>query len=321
MAQQTRLFLTICVFFLVFPVVLTPCKSSASVNITKKERAWLDQNPDKLAVWYDRKFPPIEFQSPDGGFEGLAADIMRLIEERLEVSFEAVPAREWTVLLESLESGEAPVAPAIVRSPERERYAYFSEPYVDIPVVVITTRDRTEAGSLNDFKGLRVAAIEGYVTENFLRDNYSDSLEIVTVENVNEGLRDVSFGVVDAMIENLAVAAHYIEEEKLPNLRVAGNTGLSYQLSFAVSKKYPLLFSAMQKAMQSISEQEIMTIMNRWLPIQSPGVLSREQLQLIKLSVIFVSVITLFLGGISLFLRRKLKQKMADLEETRQEVI
>ncbi|MFO7726874.1 MAG: response regulator, partial [Desulfonatronovibrio sp.] len=49
--------------------------------------------------------------------------------------------------------------------------------------------------------------------------------------------------------------------------------------------------------------------------------LSREQLQLIKLAVIFVSVITLFLGVISLFLRRKLKQKMADLERTRQEVI
>ncbi|MFN2267454.1 MAG: PAS domain S-box protein, partial [Desulfonatronovibrio sp.] len=198
---------------------------------------------------------------------------------------------------------------------------YFSEPYVDIPVVVITTRDRTESRSLNDFKDLKVAAIKGYVTESFLRENYSDHLQIVTVESVNEGLRDVSFGVVDAMIENLAVAAHYIEEEKLPNLRVAGNTGLTYQLSFAVSKKYPLLFSAMQKAMNNISEQEIKAVQDRWLPIESPGALSREQIQLIKSTAIFVAVIILFLGMISLFLRRKLKQKMADLERTRQEVI
>ncbi|MFW6037215.1 MAG: response regulator, partial [Desulfonatronovibrio sp.] len=321
MAQWARLFLTICLFSPVFFMVAAPDKSSASINITEEERTWLDQNPDKLAVWFDRKFPPIEFQSEDGSFEGMAADIMRLIEERLEVSFKAVPAREWPVLLESLETGEAPIAPVIVWSPERERYAYFSEPYVDVPVVVITTRDRTESRSLNDFKGLKVAAIKGYVTEGFLRENYSDYLEIVTVENVNEGLRDVSFGVVDAMIENLAVAAHYIEEEKLPNLRVAGNTELSYQLSFAVSKKYPLLFSAMQKAMNNIPEQEIKALQNRWLPIESPGVLSREQVQLIKYTAIFVVVITLFLVMVSLFLRRKLKQKMADLERTRQEVV
>ncbi|MFN2343841.1 MAG: transporter substrate-binding domain-containing protein, partial [Desulfonatronovibrio sp.] len=317
MAQWTRLFLVSCVCFF----ILTPCESSASINITEEERNWLDQNPDKLVIWFDRKFPPIEFQSQDGSFEGMAADIMRLIEERLEVTFEAVPARDWTVLLESLESGEAPIAPVIARNPERDRYAYFSEPYVDIPVVVITTRDRTESRSLNDFKDLKVAAIKGYVTESFLRENYSDHLQIVTVESVNEGLRDVSFGVVDAMIENLAVAAHYIEEEKLPNLRVAGNTGLTYQLSFAVSKKYPLLFSAMQKAMNNISEQEIKAVQDRWLPIESPGALSREQIQLIKSTAIFVAVIILFLGMISLFLRRKLKQKMADLERTRQEVI
>ncbi|WP_028573924.1 response regulator [Desulfonatronovibrio hydrogenovorans] len=298
-----------------------PSISIASPDLTLEEQSWLADNPDKLVIWYDRKFPPIEFQSEQGDFEGVAADIMRLIEQRLDISFKTVPAPEWTVLLQSLESGAAPIAPVIAKTPEREEYAFFSAPYVSIPVVVITTRDRPGARSLEDFTGLKVAAIKGYVTEAFLRDNYGDLLDVVTVDNIQEGLRDVSFGVVDAMIENLAVAAYYIEEQKLPNLRVAGDTGFTYHLRFAVSREYPLLFSAMEKAMADIPDEEIRSIQNRWLPVTQDWGLGPEQVQRLKMAALFVTALILSLGLLSLLLRRKLKQRMADLERTRQEVI
>jgi PAS domain S-box-containing protein len=280
---------------------------AVDVGLTDEERDWLATNPDKLVLWYEKTFPPIEFESQSGDFKGMAADIMRLLESRLEVSFAMNPAPSWTRLLEALESGEAAIAPVITSTPERRRFGLFSPPYITVPVVVITTKERPKAHSLEDFEGLRVAAVQGYVTEQFLLDNYADVLEIVPVESSLAGLRDVAFGLVDAMIENMAVAAYYIEEQKLPNLRVAGPIDMNYHLSFGVSREYPLLFSAMSKAMQTISDEEITAIEKRWISLSGSGGLSREQIQRIKVAGVFLGSLILCLGLISFLLRRRLR--------------
>jgi hypothetical protein len=105
MPQHSR-FRTVLFFALqVFILLFGSWTSHGAVDITAQERAWLDANPDKLTLWYDRKFPPIEFESETGEFKGMAADIMRMIESQLEISFRMIPAPTWTVLLEALESG------------------------------------------------------------------------------------------------------------------------------------------------------------------------------------------------------------------------
>jgi PAS domain S-box-containing protein len=292
---------------LVFFSLLAETVRAADVGLTEKERAWLAANQNKLVLWYDRKFPPIEFESEAGDFLGMAADVMGMIESRLGVSFERFPAPDWTGLLQALEGGEAAVAPVIHKTEERARYAYFSDPYVSIPVVLITARDRPTARTLKDFNGQRVAAVRGYVTEGFLREFYSQSFEIVPVDSVQEGLRDVAFGVVDAMIENLAVAAYYIEEQGLPNLRVAGDTGFSYELRFAVSREYPLLFSAMHKALGVIADEDIKALQDRWLPLGYDRGLSQEQMRRFRVGGIFLGALVVCLGLISFLLRRRLR--------------
>ena len=303
--HRTWIIVLVTALFVVSP--LGGAVRAADIGLTAEERTWLAANQDKLVLWYDRKFPPIEFESEAGEFMGMAADVMGMIESRLGVSLQRFPATDWTGLLQALENGEAAVAPVIHKTEERARYASFSEPYVSIPVVLITSRNRPIARTLEDFSGQRVAAVRGYVTEGFLREFYSQSFEIVPVDSVQAGLRDVAFGVVDAMIENLAVAAYYIEEQSLPNLRVAGDTEFRYELRFAVSREYPLLFSAMHKALGAIADEEIKALQDRWLPLGYDRGLSREQMQRIRVGGIFLGALIVCLGLITIFLRRKLR--------------
>ena len=297
-----------------------PGPALADMELTQAEREWLDANRDNLILWYDGKFPPIEFQGPSGDFDGLGADVMRLIENELGVTFRAIPSRDWSGQLKSLESGESAIAPVIVRNPERERYAFFSAPYINIPVVIITTREKGGNKTLDDFRGLRVAAVKGYASEGFLRDNYTGSFEIVPVPNIQEGLRDVSFGVVDALVGNLAVTAYYIEQEKLPNLRVAGATKMTYPISFAVSRKYPLLFSSMQKALSAVNRGEIDAAVQKWIHLEQPGVLNREEVRLIKVGAAFLLTLLLSLGFVSWLLKRRLREKVANLDRIEREL-
>jgi len=317
--RKSTIALAIVVAVMIVTAWYGPAK--AVLNLTREEQAWLNENKGDILIWYDRKFPPIEFQDEYGEFSGMGAEVMALIQEKLGVTFAAEPAPDWPSQLKGLESGEVPITPVIARAPDREQYALFSDPYLVLPVVVITTKSRDDAEGLEDFKGRRVAAVEGYVTEQYLRDNYGGSLEIVPVPNIQEGLRDVSFGVVDALVENIAVAAYYIEQEKLPNLRVAGNTGLTYELSFAVSKKKPLLFSAMHKAFKEIDKNRLAEIRERWIPLAGSGGLSRGQKRVLSIAIAFILALMAGLIVISWLLKRSLRGKEQHILEAKQELL
>jgi hypothetical protein len=121
-------------------------------------------------------------------------------------------------------------------------------------------------------------------------------------------MRQVSFGQVDAFIENIAVAAHYITSQSLPNLRVAGEVGLSYPLSIGVSRHYPLLFSAIEKALAAIPEEQLQTFRSRWIRLEPTDALSPELRHLLILSVLFSLLLLLGLTGVTLLLKGGLRK-------------
>ncbi|MEA2093358.1 MAG: transporter substrate-binding domain-containing protein, partial [Pseudomonadota bacterium] len=71
---------------------------------------------------------PFEWFTPEGEYKGMAADYVRLIEEKLGVAFEIVHARDWTQVLEMVRNGEIDVLSAVAVSPQREQYLVFGEP-------------------------------------------------------------------------------------------------------------------------------------------------------------------------------------------------
>jgi len=288
--------------------------------LSADERKWLDENRDSIVLWYNTDFPPIEFQAEDGTFVGLGADVVAMIEERLGVRFRKLASTDWDKHLAALESGECAIAPTIVRTSERERYAHFTLPYATVPVVIITTRAHKEAMTLNDLSGLRVAVVSGYATERRLKEMAQDRFKIVTVQGVPQGLRAVSFGEVDAFVENLAVAAYYIEREGLPNLRVAGSTKYKFSWSIGVSRNYPLLFTAIRKALAEIPDSELEAVRKRWISLEPHSGLDPETMQALKLAALFVVALVISLGGISYFLKRRLAEKVISLRQAQQEL-
>jgi len=293
------------------------------VALSAEEREWLDTNRDHIVLAYDANYPPIEFQDKDGRLAGLAADIIAKVEKRLGVSFQKRPSRDWHAVLTSLESGEAHLEGGIVRTPERERFAYFTAPYIILPHAIITQKNAFTKGTLtwDGLKGRRVAVVSGYASETFLRERSQGNFEVVPVQNVAEGLHNVSFGVVDAFVENLATTSYYIETETLTNLRVAGTTDHTSPMSIAVSRKYPLLYSAVQKALAEIPREDIEAARKRWVALHGEGVLNPEAWRLIKLAALFSTLLLLGLAGISYILKRRLNEKVNSLKTAQQELL
>jgi len=290
------------------------------VGLTAEERAWLAHNPDKLTLYFSTDFPPIEFASTSGEFTGMGADLIALVEKQLGIRFIKRPAQTWNQLLAALASGECAVAPTIVRTAERERYALFTAPYATVPVVLITTRAIHDTISLNALPGRRLGAVSGFVTEHYLRDLAQGRFEVVPVANVAEGLRKLSFGELDAFAENLAVAAYSIEQDGLPNLRVAGNTDYVFALSIGVNRSYPLLYSSIQKALAAVPPAELEQVRRRWISLRTDS-LSPETRRLLWLIGCFTIMLLLGLAGISYVLKRRLNQQVDSLKTAQQKIL
>jgi PAS domain S-box-containing protein len=312
--RPLMLFLFVVLFF--SSIIINHAEADSSVVLTAEERIWLNQNSEKLTLFYNTEFPPIEYVSESGAFAGMGADVISMVEDRLGVTFIKQPSNDWNMHLASLEMGECAIAPTIVSTAERELYAFFTTPYATSPVVIITSRSFPENLTLDDLEGYRVGVVSGYATEKYVRDQSVEGFELVLVQNVAEGLRGVSFGQLDAFVENLAVAAYYIAQEGIPNLRVAGKTYYTFFWSIGVSRKYPLLYSSIQKALDAIPESEFEDMRNRWISLDTSIGIDPETMRRLSLATWFVALLILSLTGIMFFLKRRLNENVAGLRES-----
>ena len=124
--------------------------------------------------------------------------------------------------------------------------------------------------ALQDLDGLRVGVVSGYATEMYMQEQaLLYSFSITPHASVKDGLQSVAFGQTDVFVEDLAVAAYYIDQMGIPNLRVAGTTSYNFEFSIGVSRKYPLLYSSIQKALSAIPEGKLKESQKKWISLGS----------------------------------------------------
>ncbi|HNX60989.1 MAG TPA: transporter substrate-binding domain-containing protein, partial [Spirochaetota bacterium] len=207
-------------------------------GLTADERQWLDDNISRITLLYNSDSYPVEFNSIDKGFSGLSAEIVSRIEKKLGVTFRKEYRGDWPSHLRALESGECALVPAIVRTKPREKFAFFTSPYVSIPVVIITHSGRSGRIEMDDLIGKKVVVGRGFAQEKFIRDDFAGKMEIYSVDSIDEGMRLVESGHADAYIEQLPYATSYITQHGTTNLRIAGSSGYYLDLRIGVSRKY-----------------------------------------------------------------------------------
>ncbi len=293
----------------------------ASVNLTAEEQNWLKNNPEKLTLYFNVEFPPIEFSSASGEFTGMGADIIECVEKRLNATFVKTPSTDWNKHLSALESGECAIAPTIVATTERRRFAFFTKPYATVPVVIIVNKDVRENLTLDMLAGRTVAVVSGFATETYLRDKARGLFDVIPASNVVDGLRRTSFRQVDAFVENLAVAAYHIEQEGLPNLRVAGSTDYVFSWSIGVSRRYPLLFSAILKALSDVPLRDIEIIRKKWIALDTESLLDPETVRFLTWAGVFGLLLLLGFMAITVLLKSRLNEKVASLKASQQDFL
>ncbi|NWE39123.1 transporter substrate-binding domain-containing protein [Pseudomonas yamanorum] len=236
---------------------------SERLRLSASEQRWLERNP-RIKVAVLDQFLPVSFLGKQGGFEGLSAEVLARISLRTGLKFDVVPGSSLPQQLDKVSAGSADMIAVVTPSVEHADKVRITRPYLTNPYVLVS---RTDAGSpltLEDMTGKRLALLGGNSLQESIAQDYP-TIRFVTAENPEQSMALVANGNADAAVITLIGARYIIAREYRDRLRVTSTVGSEpARIAFGVNRSQLELYSILDKALLSITPQEMDELTGHW---------------------------------------------------------
>ena len=234
--------------------------------LTESERAWLAKHP-VIRVVLDPSWAPVEFMDKKGNYHGISMRYLKRLEELTGIRFDIAEGLAWQEAMIGVKSKNQDMFASVAKTPEREKFALFTHPYISMPINIFARDEVSYIGNLNALKGKKVALVEGYAIHEWLRNNHPE-IKLVPAPSIPDALKLVVSGDVTAFVGNVVTATYYIGKLHLNNIRVAGETPYANDQCMAVRNDWPELVAILQKALDAIPEHERNSMYSSWMSIK-----------------------------------------------------
>lgn len=240
---------------------------SPVVALSPEEKTYVE-HVKAVKMCVDPDWAPFERINAHGQHEGIAADLVQLVAQRVGLSIELYPTTTWEESLAASKSGRCELMSFLNRSPARDAWLIFTDPIFFDQNIIVTREEHPNIDHLQGVQGKSVALPRGTMMEERIRKDYP-GLRVVTTASESEAITLVSERKADMTVRSLIVAAHAIKKEGLFNLKVAGQMPeYTNQLRIGVIQQAPILRNILDKGVQSITPQERESVVNRHVAIQ-----------------------------------------------------
>lgn len=253
------------------------------VHLTPDELGFLAEHP-VIRVHNEKDWPPFNYNEASRP-KGFSIDYMNLLAERLGIEAKYVTGPSWDEFLQMIRNKELDVMLNIINTEERRNYLLFTERYQRAFSAIFTRDDDLQVQSLSDLSGETVAVPKGFFTEGLLKEHYP-GIRVYTTKSIHGALLAVMEGHARATIGELEVVNYLIKKYKTPGIKAA--TSISDQRfasihHLGVRNDWPLLHSSLQKAMDSITDEEMLALGNEWFGSASQKLeLTEQELEFLK---------------------------------------
>jgi ABC-type nitrate/sulfonate/bicarbonate transport system substrate-binding protein/signal transduction histidine kinase len=239
---------------------------SEILSLSENEKAYL-KNKKEITFCSDPDWMPLERIAKNGDHEGIAADMLKKLSEKIGVPLRLVSTKSWEESLLYAKERKCDILSLAMETQEREGYLTFTAPYFSSPLTLVTKNDKPFLGDPADGAlGKHFAIVKDYATVDMLKKKYPN-IKLVEVANIHDGLEKVKNGSVYGFIDALATISYAIGKDGWSDLKVSGKFDDNFELGAAVRSDDPVLFSIIEKGLQSISQKEKEAIFNRWFSV------------------------------------------------------
>ena len=252
--------------FIIIFIIFTNNLFSKDFSLTKEEQLFLKNNPI-INVGYTTDFAP-DYMEYEGGVEGIIPDLYNQISLKLGIKFNYI-TNSWENTIKNAKKGEIDIIPMIAPQVAKDRGLLITNKLYTHLFRVFAKKDKHYViNSMEDLKGLKVAYVEEIIVLDKFLDKYKNSIDLVGVNSTFEAFNKVLNDKVDLAIVFNAGGQYMIKNKFLSQLKpLYLLEKLQIESVCAITPNKPILHSILTKALDSISHNEKLKILDKWTKI------------------------------------------------------
>ncbi|MFL6878653.1 transporter substrate-binding domain-containing protein [Pseudomonas marginalis] len=233
------------------------------LRLSASEQRWLEKHPRVKVAVLD-KFVPLSFFNEQEQFEGLSSEVLSRISLRTGLRFDVERGSSLPRQIEQASAGRVDMLAVVTPSVERSEKIRFTRPYLSSPYVLVVRTHDEHLVTLEDMPGKRMALIRGNSLAGQISRDYP-GIGFVDVENPEQAMELVVNGSVDATAVSLMSARYMIARNYRKRLRITSTVGSEpARIAFGVNRSQLELYSILDKALLSITPEEMDELTNHW---------------------------------------------------------
>jgi len=234
--------------------------------------------------------------------DGIGIDFWKLVANKINLKYQFIRYYNWLDLLKALKNKEIDIIVNTSETEDRKKYAVFSKPYISFPLGIVCRNDKT----FNSIEDITSIAVGKEFTAEKMMKKYYPNLNYIEVLNEVEALKLVQNKKVDCAVDILPVILWHVNKEHAFNLQLAFKTKFKFNVQFMLNPKHISLLSDINKAIDSISEDEKRNIVSEYMK----SIVYKEESNFVL--ILFLTLMGVFLVWI--FIKYLKAQKFSKID-------
>jgi len=235
--------------------------SATHIKLTQIEKNYL-KNKKVITVHNELSWPPHNFNIK-GQPKGYSIDYMNLLASKIGIKVRYISGPSWSEFMSMIKDEKLDVMLNIRDSQERREFINFTTDYAESMEYIFTNNPNIK--TLDDLCGKSVAIEKDFFIHGFLKKNYP-KIKLNPKKDSLSAIMSTLDGESDAVIGDFGATMFLLKKYGLSfrHSTATGDNSLIYKLNIGTSLSQPILRDILQKAINSISDKDILRLREKW---------------------------------------------------------
>jgi diguanylate cyclase (GGDEF)-like protein/PAS domain S-box-containing protein len=265
-----------------------------------------------IRVTMDDNYPPYTFRDANGAHTGLLKDLWTLWSQKTGVAVEIL-ATDWGLARKMMEQGKADVIDTIFRTPAREQYLDFSDPYATLDVPLYFNADLSGIIDAPSARGFTIGVKDGDACVAWLRERgLANLLPFPSYEKLVDAAtrRDVLVFCIDD-----PPARYFLTKSGVQDRFRHTDPLYTGEFHWAVHKGDKALRALLTKGFNLITPEERHALDERWFGRKITDMVNSERLAILTKLLLATMAIGAVILAWNAILRRQVAAKTESLRD------
>ncbi len=194
-------------FILLF--IISSSLFSKDMILSEKELLYLKEKKI-ITMCVDPDWEPFEKINRNGIHEGISADIIKLLSDKLNITIKLIPTKTWDESIAFSKDKKCDILSFLNETPKRKEWLFFTEPIFKDPNVLV---GRSEKKYIEDISKVNLSIAlprETAMAERFSKD--FPNLTIIPTSSEDEAFRLVEEQKADLTLRSMIITAYTIKK-------------------------------------------------------------------------------------------------------------